>query len=112
MKIGKTIFNVMRAALRGELLLSLRIDKLLIYIVYFFIISCGTIYVYLRIDNTMVQMEKNKEVLEVLQIEYAQKTLELARFNRLTTVEERLREWGSDVGMPEKPARKIQGSAK
>ncbi len=93
--------------MRGELLLSLRIDKLLIYIIYFFIISCGTIYIYLKIDNTMLQLEKNKAEIEVLQIEYAQKTLELARFNRITVVEERLKEWGSDVAMPERPAQKI-----
>lgn len=108
MNIWKTIGNVIRATLRGELLLSLRIDKLLVYIIYFFLISCGTIYIYLRIDNTMLQMEKNKAVIEVLQIEHTQKTLELARFNRMTVVEERLKEYGSDVRMPEKPARRIQ----
>ncbi len=100
--------NVVRATMRGELLLSLRIDKLLIYIIYFFIISCGTIYIYLRIDNTMLLMEENKRELEVLEIEHTQKTLELARFYRLTTVEEGLRNFGSDVGMPEKPARRIE----
>ncbi len=94
--------------MRGELLLSLRIDKLLIYIVYFFLISCGTIYIYLKIDNTMLQMERNKERLEVLQIEHAQKTIELARFNRLTAMEERLKECGSEVKMPTEPAKRIR----
>ncbi|MCD8313590.1 MAG: hypothetical protein LUC24_05455 [Bacteroidales bacterium] len=108
MKIGKTIVNVLKATMRGELLLSLRVDKLLIYIIYFFVCACLTIFAYLKMDSTMVRMEKNKETLEVLQIEHAQKTLELARFNRMSTVEEKLREQGSDVKMPEHPARKIK----
>ncbi len=108
MKVGKTILNVLGATMRGELLLRLRVDRLLIYIVYFFVVACLTIFVYLRIDSTMVRMEKNKETLEVLQIEHAQKTLELARFNRMSTVEEMLRESGSDVAMPQKPARRIK----
>ncbi len=94
--------------MRGELLLSLRVDRLLIYIAYFFVMACLTIWIYLRIDSTMVRMEKNKQELEILQIEHAQKTLELARFNRMSNVEDMLRAAGSDVRMPEKPARKIK----
>ena len=48
--------------------------------------------------------EKNKETLTDLKIYHAQKTVELARLGRLTTVEGLLEQNGSDVTLPDKPA--------
>ncbi len=100
--------NVFKAIMRGELLLRLRVDKLLIYIIYFFIVCWLSIFIYLRIDQTVLVMEKNKAVLDDLQIYHAQKTCELARYNRMSTVEEMLVESGSDVRIPQKPAQKVK----
>lgn len=106
--VKKTLGNFFRAMMRGELVLRLRFDKLLVYIIYFFIVCWISIFIYLRIDQTVVKMEKNKAVLEDLQIYHAQKTCELARYNRMSTVEEMLEKSGSDVRIPQKPARRVK----
>ncbi len=108
MSAGKTIGNIVRATFRGELLLSLRVDKYLGHIMFVFLIAALAIFAYLQMDKTLVRMEKNKVELENLQIFHAQKTSELASFNKMSTVEKMLEKCDSKVGMPEKPADKIK----
>ncbi len=100
--------NIFKASMRGEILLRLRVDRGLIYIIYFFVVAWITIFVYLQIDQTMLELEKNKAILEELQISHAQKTCELASFNRMSTVEKMLLDCGSDVAMPVEPAQRIK----
>ena len=58
----------------------------------------------MMVQKTLVQVEKNKDVLSEMKIYHAQKTVQIARLGRLSTVERLLEENGSDVTLPEKPA--------
>ena len=50
------------------------------------------------------QVEKNKKELESLKIYHAQKTCEYVGLDRISTVEEMLKNTGSNVKAPGKPA--------
>ncbi len=107
MRIGSTIMNIIRAIMRGELFLG-KADRFFLHIIYLFFVVWMTIFVSLKIEQTMLTMEKNKEALESLKIYHAQKTAELAAYDRLSTIEEKLKSKGSRLGMPEKPATYIE----
>ena len=49
-------------------------------------------------------VEKNNAKLETLKIYHSHMTGEIVELNRLSTVEQMLRDAGSDVSIPEKPA--------
>jgi hypothetical protein len=53
-------------------------------------------------------VEAGKKELANVEIYHAQKVVELAGLNRMTTVRDLLEEKGSKVGLPEKPAARIQ----
>ncbi len=107
MNTRKTIINILKAIMRGTLLLSMRIDKIFIHIVYLFAVVWVSIYVSLKIEETLRVVEKNNGVLESLRIEHAQKTSELAGFDRVSTIHRMLEDAGSEVTFPEKPAAHI-----
>ena len=52
--------------------------------------------------------KSNKAVLEDLEIRHTQRTIELTGFNKMGTIEKILREQGSNLRMPEKPATLIE----
>ena len=52
----------------------------------------------------MVQVERNKRELESLKIYHAQKTCEYVSLDRISTVEEMLKQKQSEVTTPQKPA--------
>ena len=107
MNTRKTIINILKAIMRGTLLLSMRIDKIFIHIVYLFAVVWVSIYVSLKIEETLRVVEKNNGVLESLRIEHAQKTSERAGFDRVSTIHRMLEDAGSEVTFPEKPAAHI-----
>ena len=107
MKTGRTIINILKAIMRGNLLLSMRVDKVFMHIVYLFAVVWASIFVSLKIEETLRVVEKNNRVLESLRIEHAQKTSELAGFDRVSTVHGLLQETGSRVTFPGKPAAHI-----
>ena len=74
MKTGRTIVNILKATMRGELLLSLKIDKIFMHIIYLFVVVWFTIYISLKIEQTLTRVERNSAVLEDLRIYHAQKT--------------------------------------
>lgn len=108
MKTGRTIVNILKATMRGELLLSLKIDKIFMHITYLFVVVWFTIYISLKIEQTLTRVERNSAVLEDLRIYHAQKTGELAGFDRISTIEKMLKDSGSKTGLPEKPATHIK----
>jgi hypothetical protein len=55
-------------------------------------------------EQTLTVVEKNKEELETLRIYHAQKTCEYVGLDRISTIEDMLRNAGSEVKAPEKPA--------
>ena len=52
----------------------------------------------------MVEMEKNKATIEILQIDNAKKTFDIVELSRISTVEKMLQDEGSRVKAPDKPA--------
>jgi hypothetical protein len=65
------------------------------------------IWLSMKIENTMVKVEKNKTTLNDMKIYHAQKTVEVVSLDRITTVEDMLEKIGSDVELPVKPADRI-----
>lgn len=106
--IRKSLGNIFTAIMRGELMLRLRVDRIFVHILYRFFIVWAMIFISLKMDQTMLRMESNRKRLEDLKIYHAQKTCELASYDRLSTVQEMLEKSGSKVNMPDKPADRIQ----
>lgn len=99
-----TAKTVIKAIWSGDILLMLRVDKLLPYILFLFALGWINIFLNYRIEQTMVQVEKNQKILKQYKIYHAQKTYEFVRMNRISTVGKMLEEAGSEVAAPEKPA--------
>ena len=89
---------------RGDLRTRLRVDRLLPYILYLFVLGCISIWMSYHAEQTMLKVEKNNEIIRTLKIYNAQKTYELVGLDRIATVEKMLEEAGSQVKAPEKPA--------
>ncbi len=94
--------------MKGELLLRMRFDRFFVHLLYFFVLIWFMIYFSLKVDQTLMRMEKNRIELENLKIYHAQKTSELAGYDRLSTIEKMLEESGSKVAIPQKPADRIR----
>lgn len=99
--------NSPRAIIRGEFILRLQVDKLFMHILWLFVLVWLAIWLNIRIDSTLTQVEQNKAVLNDLAIRHAEKTGELARLNRISTVQENLSRLGSEVDIPDVPATRI-----
>ena len=99
--------NVVKSILRGELLLKLKVDKYFIHILYTFILLWMSIWLSMKIDRTLTTVERNRVELNSLEIYHAEKTAELVRLDRLSTMEENLKALGSDLAIPEKPVKII-----
>ncbi|MBQ8069848.1 MAG: hypothetical protein IJ202_03255 [Bacteroidales bacterium] len=106
-KIGDAIKNGFVAMLHGELLLRLRFDKYFPHIIYTFFLMWMMIWLSMKIENTMVKVEKNKTTLNDMKIYHAQKTVEVVSLDRISTVEDLLQKSGSDVELPVRPADRI-----
>ena len=89
---------------KGDLLLRMRVDKLFPYILWTFALACLSIWLSYKTEQAMLRVEKNEEVLKTLKIEHAQKTYEIVKMDRIGTVEQMLKEMGSEVEAPHKPA--------
>lgn len=106
--VGKTFRNLFSAISRGELLLRLRADKYLIHIGYLFLTVWLSLFISLKIDETMVRLENTRRRLEDVKIYHAQKTCELAEYDRLSKVQQLLEQSGSKVALPQKQAERLK----
>ena len=98
----------MMAILKGELLLRMRLDKYFIHIAYTFFLIWLIIMSSMMVQNTLAQVEKNRAKVNDLKIFHAQKTVKLVGLGRLNTVEDLLREQGSEVRHTKKPADRLE----
>jgi len=98
------LLNSIKAIFRGEFLLKLKVSKYFLHIAYAFFLFSLVILFSLGVDTTLSKVETNKAILKDLETEYAQKTFELARLNRRSTLDEMLKEKGSKVTEPQKQA--------
>ena len=102
--IGKAIGAFIISLGRGDLLLRMRVDKALPYILYAFMLGCISIWMSYKTEQTMLKVQRNNEALKTLKIQNAQMTYELVGLDRLSTVENMLENMGSTVKAPTKPA--------
>ena len=102
--IGKAIGAFIISLGRGDLLLRMRVDKALPYILYAFMLGCISIWMSYKTEQTMLKVQKNNETIKTLKIHNAQMTYELVGLDRLSTVENLLDGMGSKVKAPSKPA--------
>ena len=104
----KPRLRLLKALINGDMLLLLRADRLLPYILYFFILGWFSIWISYKSGQTMTQVEKNKKELESLKIYHAQKTCEFVGLDRISTIEQLLIDNNSQVKAPQKPANIIK----
>ena len=104
----KPRLRLLKALINGDMLLLLRADRLLPYILYFFILGWFSIWISYKSEQTMTQVEKNKKELESLKIYHAQKTCEFVVLDRISTIEQLLIDNNSQVKAPQKPANIIK----
>lgn len=97
-----------KAMLMGQLLLKLKIERFFIHILYTFLMFWLAILCSMMVQNTLVEIEKNKAIISEMKIYHAQKTLQLVKMGRFETVEQQLSRRGSKVTSPEKPAVTIE----
>ena len=102
--VVKYLSRSFRAIIKGEFLLRLQVDKVFMHILWLFALIWVSIWLSMKIDATLMQVEKNKKVLNDLEIYHAEKTEELVRLNRFSTVQSKLEQMGSPVNLPEQPA--------
>ena len=103
-----TVSTVLKSILSGDILLLLRVDRLLPYILVLFVLGWINIFLNYKIEQTMVKVERNKVILEEYKIYHAQKTYEFVKLGRMSTVQKMLEEGGSEVTAPVKPAEIIK----
>ncbi len=102
--IADSFKSIVKSIISGDILLLLRVDKLFPYILYAFALGWASIFMSYKMEQTLGVVEKNRADLETLRIYHAQKTCEYVGLDRISTVEEMLKNTGSDVKAPEKPA--------
>ena len=107
-RIGSALVETIKAIGYGDILLRLRVDKFLPYILYAFFLAMVSILMSYKAEQTMLKRENNKATLETLKIYHGQKTCDIVSFDRISTVETMLEELGSDVRPPQKPADKLK----
>lgn len=107
-KISSATMETLKAIGYGDILLRLRVDKSLPYILYAFLLAMISIFMSYKAEQTMLRMERNKATLETLKIYHRQKTCDIVSLDRISTVETMLEGLGSDVKPPQKPADKLK----
>lgn len=106
--IWEAIKNSFIAILHGEFLIRIKCDKYFLHIVYTFFLIWMMIWIGIKVENTLVKVEKNKVTLNDMKIYHAQKTVRMVSLNRITVVDKLLKENGSEVTLPKKPAYRIE----
>ncbi|MBO4671670.1 MAG: hypothetical protein J5640_07520 [Bacteroidales bacterium] len=106
--LGQGLKNSFHAILKGEFLLRLNIGRYFIHIVYAFFLIAMVIWISLMIESTMTKVERNKAILHELEIVHTQKTFDVVKLTRRSSVNEMLQQMGSKVTEPENPATKLK----
>ena len=106
--IADSFKSIVKSIISGDILLLLRVDKLFPYILYAFALGWVSIFMSYKMEQTLSVVEKNRTELETLKIYHAHKTCEYVGLDRISTVEEMLKNTGSEVKAPEKPADTIK----
>ena len=105
--LGKGLKNSLRAMLKGEFLLRLNIGRYFIHIVYTFFLIAMVIWISLMIEGTMTKVERGKAELRELEIIHTQKTFDMVKLTRRSSINEMLQQMGSQVTEPQEPATRL-----
>lgn len=106
--IWQAVHNSFKALRKGEFLLRVRADKLVLHIAYLFMLMWITIMLSLKVDQTLTKAGQNKAALEELRIHHAEKEAALVKLKSASAVESSLKAKGSSLTLPEHPATKIE----
>lgn len=102
-----SVATVIKSLLSGDILILMRVDRFLPYILFLFVLGWINIFLNYSIEQTMTKVEKNKKTLEYYRNDYANKTYEFVKAGNISNVKNMLEKSGSEVTTPEKPAEKI-----
>jgi len=102
--VWKAFIEILKSIGRGDILIRMRVDKLFPYILYTFFLGIVSIWLSYKAEKTMHMVEVNKERIESLKYENANKNCEIIGLSRISTVETMLKEAESEVTVPDKPA--------
>lgn len=103
-----SVSTVIKSILSGDILILLRVDRLLPYILFLFVLGWVNIFLNYSIEQTMAKVEKNKKTLEYYRNEYADKTYEFVKAGNKNNIKMMLEAGGSEVTTPQKPAERIK----
>ena len=106
--VGRAIVNSLVAIAKGQFILRLKVDKYFLQVVWTFFLFAMFILFGLGVDVTLSKVENNKKRLQELEILHTQKRYELVSLSRRSTVGRLLKENGSQVAEPQKPAATLQ----
>jgi len=102
--VGRLLKESLKAILHGQFLLRLNIGRYFIHIVWTFFLFGMLIWFSLGVDSTLAKVEKNQAAIKELEIEHSNLEFELRTLNRRAALEDLLKESGSKVTEPQKPA--------
>lgn len=102
--VGRLLKESIKAILHGQFLLRLNIGRYFIHIVWTFFLFGMLIWFSLGVDSTLAKIEKNQAAIKELEIEHSNLEFELRTLNRRAALEDLLKESGSKVTEPQKPA--------
>lgn len=89
---------------KGKFIVEMHIDRCFPHIIVLFLLSLTSMYMSYKAEQTMLQRERNKSEIEALRIRRSQIAVKVASMDRLTTVDSKLKEMGSNLKAPQKPA--------
>lgn len=104
----KKFIEILKSIGRGDILISMRVNELFPCILYAFFLGIISIWLSFKAEKTMYQVEVNKNRIESLKFDNANKTCEIVGLSRISTVESMLKESGSELETPQKPAYTIK----
>ena len=102
--IGQLLVNLAKAIARGQLMLRLNIGQYFIHVIWMFFLITMFIWFNLGVDNTLAKVEKNKLTLKELQTQNSALEFRMKSINRRSTLEEMLKQMGSEVQESENAA--------
>ena len=95
------------AFIKGEFGLRSGYDKYLRHIIISAILIAITLYLFLKTEEALKQIEDNKAIIEALRIDHSSSHSILVGFDRPSTISIKLEQLGSSVSIPKKPAIEI-----
>ena len=108
--LGQLLKNAVKAIFKGELLLRLNIGQYFIHVIWMFFLIAMFIWFNLGVDTTLAKVERNKATLKELETQNSSLEFRMKSINRRSTLEEMLKDMGSQLQEPENAATKLKKS--